>query len=230
MATRSPSLRTETMIKIAPSILAADFGNLRSQIEEAERGGADWIHIDVMDGHFVPNITFGPMLVSAARKCTRLPLDVHLMIEEPDRFIKDFSEAGADRITVHQEASLHLHRTLEAIKERNVKAGIALNPATPVFSLEEIVGVTDLILIMTVEPGYGSQSFIPFTLRKIREARKLVEEIQKEIFIEVDGGINPQTAPEVVRAGADVLVAGTAIFREPSIAKAISTLRSAATP
>jgi ribulose-phosphate 3-epimerase len=218
------------MIKIAPSILAADFGNLRSQIEEAERGGADWIHIDVMDGHFVPNITFGPMLVSAARKCTRLPLDVHLMIEEPDRFIKDFSEAGADRITVHQEASLHLHRTLEAIKERNVKAGIALNPATPVFSLEEIVGVTDLILIMTVEPGYGSQSFIPFTLRKIREARKLVEEIQKEIFIEVDGGINPQTAPEVVRAGADVLVAGTAIFREPSIAKAISTLRSAATP
>jgi ribulose-phosphate 3-epimerase len=230
MATRSPSLRTETMIKIAPSILAADFGNLRSQIEEAERGGADWIHIDVMDGHFVPNITFGPMLVSVARKCTRLPLDVHLMIEEPDRFIKDFSEAGADRITVHQEASLHLHRTLEAIKERNVKAGIALNPATPVFSLEEIVGVTDLILIMTVEPGYGSQSFIPFTLRKIREARKLVEEIQKEIFIEVDGGINPQTAPEVVRAGADVLVAGTAIFREPSIAKAISTLRSAATP
>ena len=216
------------MIKIAPSILAADFGNLRSQIEDAERGGADWIHIDVMDGHFVPNITFGPMLVSTARKCTRLPLDVHLMIEKPDQFIKAFCDAGADRLTVHQEASSHLHRTLEAIKECNVKAGIALNPATPILSIKEIAHDADLILVMTVEPGYGNQSFIPYTLKKIREARTLVEEIRKDIFVEVDGGINSKTAPAVVEAGADVLVAGTAVFKERSIAKAISSLRASA--
>ncbi len=214
------------MIKIAPSILAADFSNLRSQIEEAERGGADWIHIDVMDGHFVPNITFGPMLVSAARKCTRLPLDVHLMIENPDQFIEKFCEAGADRITVHQEASLHLHRTLEAVKDCKVKAGIALNPATPILSIKDVIDEVDLLLVMTVEPGYGSQPFIPFTLRKIREARKLVEGTKKDIYIEVDGGINPTTASEVVTAGANVLVAGTAIFHEPSIARAISALRA----
>ncbi len=218
--------RDAAMIKIAPSILAADFGSLRSQIEEAERGGADWIHVDVMDGHFVPNITFGPMLVSAARKCTKLPLDVHLMIEEPDQFIKAFCDAGADRLTVHQEASRHLHRTLEAIKECRVKAGIALNPATPVPSIKEIAHETDLILVMTVEPGYGNQSFIPYTLGKIREVRRLVQEIKKDIFIEVDGGINSKTASEVVEAGADVLVAGTAVFKEPSITKAISSLRS----
>jgi ribulose-phosphate 3-epimerase len=216
------------MIKIAPSILAADFSNLRSQIEQAERGGADWIHIDVMDGHFVPNITFGPMLVSAARKCTHLPLDVHLMIENPDQFIEKFCEAGADRLTVQQEASLHLHRTLEAVKDCKAKVGIALNPATPLLSIKEVIDEVDLLLVMTVEPGYGSQPFIPFTLRKIREARKLIDGIQKDIFIEVDGGINTRTASEVVKAGANVLVAGTAIFGESSIEKAVSKLRAAA--
>lgn len=216
------------MVKIAPSILAADFRNLRSQIEEADRGGADWIHIDVMDGHFVPNITFGPMLVSAVRQCTRLPLDVHLMIEEPDRFIQNFCEAGADRITIHQEASLHLHRTIEVIKDCKAKVGIALNPATPVLCIKDIIDETDLVLVMTVEPGYGSQPFIPSTLRKIREVKKMIDDSHKDIFIEVDGGINEKTASEVVKAGANVLVAGTAIFGESSIAKAISAIRATA--
>jgi len=213
------------MIKIAPSILAADFLNLGRQITEAGLAGADWLHLDVMDGHFVPNITFGPSLVKAIRSCTKLPLDVHLMIEEPDKYITDFRSSGADIITVQQETCSHLYRTIQSIKETGSKAGVALNPSTPVSSLSEIISEVDLVLIMTVEPGFGGQKFIRRTLRKIQEAHDMIKHVNREIFLEVDGGIDQYTASEVVNAGADVLVAGTSIFQSGSISKAIASLR-----
>jgi ribulose-phosphate 3-epimerase len=215
------------MLKIAPSLLAANFAQLEKQINEAEQGGADWIHLDVMDGHFVPNITFGPALVSSVRTCTKLPLDVHLMISDADKFIGPFRDAGADIITVHQESCLHLYRTIQAIKESGSKAGVALNPSTPVDTLQNVIEDLDLVLIMTVEPGFGGQRFIKSTLRKIQDIKKMITSSTKDIFLEVDGGIDQDTAAEVIGAGANVLVAGTSVFKAKSMKAAIASLRAA---
>lgn len=214
------------MIKIAPSILSADFARLGEQIAAAEAAGADYIHVDVMDGHFVPNITVGPLVVEAARRATKLPLDVHLMIEAPERYIARFAEAGADIITVHVETSPHLHRTVQRIKELGARAGVSLNPATPLNTLEELLPYVDLVLLMTVNPGFGGQEFIPTMLPKIRRLRDILTERQLSIELEVDGGINAETAPQVVAAGANVLVAGAAIFEaEESVAEAVRRIR-----
>ena len=214
------------MVKIAPSILSADFARLGEQVAEAEAAGADYIHIDVMDGHFVPNITVGPLVVEAVRRTTRLPLDVHLMIEAPERYIARFADAGADIITVHVEACPHLHRVVQQIKGLGVKAGVSLNPATPLGSLEEILGDVDLVLVMTVNPGFGGQEFIAGMLSKIRRLRRRLDERGLKCELEVDGGINAETAPEVVAAGANVLVAGQAIFgAEEGVAEAMRRIR-----
>ncbi len=217
-------------IKIAPSIVAADFARLGDQVAQAEAAGADYIHIDVMDGVFVPNISVGLPAVEALRRVTRLPLDVHLMIARPEGFIKAFAEAGADIITVHQECSPHLHRTVEEIKQRGKRAGVALNPATPLSTLEEILPYLDLVLIMTVDPGFTGQDFIPSTLTKIERLSQLIAESRGCCELEVDGGINPHTAPKVAKAGAEVLVAGSAIFSDPDgIVRAIERLRDSVT-
>lgn len=214
-------------IFIAPSILSADFAKLGQEVVEVERGGADWLHVDVMDGHFVPNITFGALVMGAIAPLTKLPLDVHLMIENPERYIPDFAKAGAHIITVHQEACVHLHRVLHMIKEHGVKAGVALNPATPVSSIREVLEDVDLVLVMTVNPGFGGQAFIPSTLRKIKELKELREELGlKNLRIEVDGGISAATAPLVTQAGADVLVAGNAVFGRSDRSAAIQEIRS----
>ncbi|WP_019533660.1 ribulose-phosphate 3-epimerase [Paenibacillus ginsengihumi] len=215
------------MLRIAPSILSADFSRLGAEIADVEKGGADWIHVDVMDGHFVPNMTIGPLVVEAIRPVTALPLDVHLMIEQPDRYIPAFARAGADLISVHVEACTHLHRTVGFIKEQGVKAGIVLNPATPLAVLDYVLDEQpDLILLMTVNPGFGGQQFIPAMLRKIRELRRMLNERGlSHIDIEVDGGINEHTARQVIEAGANVLVAGNAVFNEPDRAEAIRRIR-----
>jgi len=214
------------VIKIAASILSADFARLGEQVKEAESAGADYIHVDVMDGHFVPNLTIGPLVVAAIRPLTRLPLDVHLMIESPERYIADFVHAGADNITVHQEACAHLHCVVQQIKELNRRAGVAINPATPVGTLEEILPFVDLVLVMTVNPGFGGQSFIKTMLQKIAAMRKMIDERSLNIELEVDGGIHTETASRVVAAGARVLVAGSAVFNEQeSIAQALKSLR-----
>ena len=218
-------------IKIAPSILSADFARLGEQVMEAEAAGADYIHVDVMDGHFVPNLSMGPVVVEALRPCTKLPLDVHLMIEEPDRMIADFAKAGANILTVHAEATPHLHRTVQNIKERSVKAGVSINPGTSLAAIEEILPFVDLVLIMTVNPGFGGQGFISQVLPKIAALRKLLDAGGHAAEIEVDGGVNAETAPSVIKAGGRVLVAGSAIFnkREP-VAAAIERLRHSLQP
>lgn len=217
------------LVKIAPSILSADFARLGEQVKEAEAAGADYIHVDVMDGHFVPNITVGPLVVRALRRITSLPLDVHLMVEKPELFVEDFSKAGADIITVHWEACPHIHRVLLKIKRMGKKAGVSINPATPVWVLEEIAREVDLILAMTVNPGFGGQSLIPSVLTKVEKLRDMLKREKASPEIEVDGGINEQTAPLVVRAGAQVLVAGAAVFESPlGIKEAIQRIKAAA--
>jgi ribulose-phosphate 3-epimerase len=215
------------MVYVAPSILSANFAKLGEEIKEAEIGGADWIHVDVMDGHFVPNITIGPLVVEAIRPVTKLPLDVHLMIEQPDRYIPDFVKAGADLISVHVEACTHLHRTLHLIKQSGVKAGVVLNPATPISLIEHVLDEQlDLVLIMTVNPGFGGQAFIPGMLNKIRTLREQANaKGLTGLHIEVDGGINEVTARQVAEAGANVLVAGNAVFGQSDRAEAISRIR-----
>lgn len=200
------------MIKIAPSILSADFSRLGEEVKAAENAGAHMIHIDVMDGHFVPNITIGSLVVKSLRKITGLPLDVHLMIEDPDKYLKDFIEAGADILTVHCEACRHLHRTVQAIKEGGVKAGVSLNPATPLWNLENILHEVDMVLLMSVNPGFGGQEFIPASVEKIRRLKKMIAEAALSVPIEVDGGIKPANAKTVADAGADILVMGSAFF------------------
>ncbi|MGA2112168.1 MAG: ribulose-phosphate 3-epimerase [Anaerolineales bacterium] len=217
------------MVKIAASVLSADFSRLVAQIQEAEAGGADYIHVDVMDGHFVPNLTLGAPVLSAFRPASRLPYDVHLMIESPEKYVQDFARAGADIITVHQEACIHLNRVIEQIKELGKRAGVAINPATSAGSLEEILPFVDLVLVMTVNPGYGGQSFIPTMPEKIAAVRRQILDRNLKAELEVDGGIAAETAGIVVRAGATVLVAGSAVFRNPAgIATAIRQLREAA--
>jgi len=202
-------------VKIAPSILSCDFGRLAEEIAAVERGGADWIHVDVMDGRFVPNITIGPVVVAGARRATRLPLDVHLMIEDPDRYLEAFAKAGADVLTVHAEACRHLHRTVQQIRALGVKAGVALNPGTPLSAVEEVLGDLDLLLIMSVNPGFGGQAFIPSSVDKVRRARALLDGLGTRAELEVDGGVDASNVAELSRAGATVLVAGSAVYGHP---------------
>lgn len=214
------------MTIIAPSILSANFARLGEEVQAVEAAGADWIHVDVMDGHFVPNLTFGPPVISAIRAATKLPFDVHLMIERPELSIADYIAAGADRITVHAEACVHLHRTVHYIKEKGLPAGVAINPATPVSVLEPILHDLDLVLIMTVNPGFGGQKFIPYSLVKLRQLRAMLEEQGlDDVHVQVDGGVNPTTAAVIREAGANVLVAGNAVFSEEDRAAAIAVLR-----
>lgn len=213
-------------IKFAPSILAADFARLGQQVQDAEAAGVDYIHVDVMDGHFVPNITIGPLIVQSLRPVTRLPLDVHLMIEQPERYLADFARAGADILTVHVETCPHLHRTIQQIKELGVKAGVTLNPATPLSTLEEILPEVDLVLIMSVNPGFGGQSYIPGSTTKIARLRAMLDAIGSDADLEVDGGVNPATIGEITAAGATVLVAGSAIFNQrASVQQNVQQLR-----
>ena len=217
----------EKMIKLAPSILATDFSRLGEEVAACEAAGADYIHVDVMDGHFVPQITVGPLIVEALRPRTRLPLDVHLMIEEPEKHIQAFAQAGADILTVHQEASPLLYRLIERIKGLGLHAGVSINPMTPIASVEEVLPYIDLLLLMTVDPGYGGQTFIPSMLEKIKKVRSLLDEKGFSCELEVDGGINSDIAPQVVAAGATVLVAGTAVFKQgEEIGAALKALRA----
>jgi len=217
------------MIKLAPSILSADFARLGEQVAEVTRAGADYIHVDVMDGHFVPNITIGAPVVAAIRPLTSLPLDVHLMIEHPERYISEFVHAGADIITVHVEACPHLHGAIELIKKLGARAGVSLNPPTPIGAAEEFLHHVDLVLIMSVNPGFGGQSFIPETLPRIANMRKILDDRGLSAELEVDGGINADNAPDIVEAGANVLVAGNSVFRaEDGISRALQRLREAA--
>lgn len=212
------------MVKIAPSILSADFSQLGSEVRRVEKH-ADMLHVDVMDGHFVPNITFGPPVVAAIRKVTKLPLDVHLMIDNPDRFVDEFAAAGADSISVHVEAVTHLNRTIARIKESNAKAAVVLNPATPLTALDYVLEDVDMVLLMTVNPGFGGQKFLQSVLPKIRALRELLDSKKLRTAIEVDGGINAETARLAASAGADVLVAGSYIYGSKDAAAAIKSLR-----
>ncbi len=229
--TRYMLSRGSEMVKIAPSILSADFGRLAEQVSEAEEAGADWIHVDVMDGSFVPNITIGPAVTEAVRSATDLPIDVHLMIKNPDQHLSAFADAGADYLTVHQETCVHLHRTIDSIRGLGVKPGITLNPATPLKAIEDILSYVDLALVMSVNPGFGGQSFISSSTEKIKNLKNMIEQKGlKDLELEVDGGINLDTAAPAVSAGSTVLVAGSAIFGHPEgISEAIRHLRKAVT-
>ena len=212
------------MIRIAPSILSANFVRLEEDIKAVENAGAHMLHIDVMDGHFVPNITLGYSIVAAIRKITKLPLDVHLMIDNPDIFVKEFADAGADFLTVHAEACIHLHRSVQYIKQNGVKAGVSINPATPVLCLENILSDIDMVLLMSVNPGFGGQEFIPSTMEKIRTVKKMLSDAGAAALIEVDGGVKIENAREVADAGADILVMGSAFFKSDNYSKTMETL------
>jgi ribulose-phosphate 3-epimerase len=215
-------------VEIAPSILAADFASLGEEIRAVERGGANLLHVDVMDGHFVPNISIGVPVVESLRKATRLPLDVHLMIENPERYIRTFSEAGADMISVHQEATHHLDRVLTMIREHGCRPGAVINPATPVSALSEVLDSVDHVLVMSVNPGFGGQKFIPGALEKIRRLKEIRERYNYSFRIEVDGGLGPENVMDVVRAGGEILVAGTSIFHTPDPAEAVRAMKQIA--
>jgi len=215
----------KALIKIAPSLLSADFRNIEKEIKKVERCGVDLLHLDIMDGHFVPNITFGPMIVRAINQCTKLPLDVHLMIENPDFYVESFVKSGADYLTISIESCRHLHRTISLIKSFRVKVGCALNPATPFELVKPVIKELDLLLLMTVNPGFGGQKFITPVLFKISEAKKFIQERKLKMKIEVDGGINPKTAGRVKEAGATILVAGDAIFKSENYCQVIKDLR-----
>ncbi len=216
------------MALLAPSILSADFSCLAKQVQIVEENGADLIHVDVMDGHFVPNLTFGPIIVQAVKHISTLPIDVHLMVNNPMQFLDWFAGSGAEFLTIHQEACVHLDRAVNYIKSLGCKAGISLNPATPVETVQHLLPQLDLVLVMSVNPGFGGQSFIPYTLQKIAHLADLREKLKANFLIEVDGGINTDTAKQVLQAGADVLVAGNAIFKQPSIAEACRALKEIA--
>jgi ribulose-phosphate 3-epimerase len=214
-------------IIVAPSILSADFTRLGDEIRAVQDAGADWIHIDVMDGHFVPNITIGPLVVEAAKRVARIPLDVHLMISEPSRYVDDFINAGADILSVHVEADHHLHRTLTHIRELGAKAGVAVNPSTGIETIKHVLPELDVVMLMTVNPGFGGQKFIRSMLSKIMDLRSVIDESGREILIEVDGGVSPATADELARAGADAFVAGSAVYGNPPYADVIRKLHAA---
>jgi ribulose-phosphate 3-epimerase len=220
---------TDRRTLIAPSLLSADFARLGEEVRAVEEAGADWLHVDVMDGRFVPNITIGPLVIEAIRRETSLPLDVHLMIESPERYVDAFAKAGANTIGVHTETCPHLHRTVEAIREAGARAAVAINPSTPASAVQEVLGDVDQVLVMTVNPGFGGQKFIESTLPKIEILRRWIDERELEISLEVDGGIGPETIARPARAGADVFVAGTAVFRTGDYTEAIEGLRRAAT-
>ncbi|MBM7705365.1 ribulose-phosphate 3-epimerase [Chryseomicrobium aureum] len=215
------------MVKVAPSILAADFANLQSEVQLVDQAGADWIHIDVMDGHFVPNITMGTLVVDAIRPHTKLPLDVHLMIENPDQYIESFVKAGADIITVHVEACRHLHRTLQHIKSQGIQCGVVLNPHTPISTIEHVLEEVDVVLFMTVNPGFGGQSFIPSVLKKVKQLADLKQQHGYTFEIEIDGGVNKETVKECVAAGATVVVAGSAIYGAADKEQALRDIKEA---
>ena len=213
------------MIKLAPSILSADFARLLEDVKKVEKAGCEYLHIDVMDGHFVPNITLGPGIVKSLRKDVNMVFDAHLRIENPDNYIKEFADAGCDIIVVHQEACTHLHRTIQNIKSHGIKAGVALNPATPIETIKYVLQDVDMVLLMSVNPGFGGQSYIPVVTEKIKELKALIDEMNLDIDIEVDGGVKPSNIAEVVNAGANVIVAGSAIFNAGDIDEAVKSLR-----
>jgi len=219
---------TEKRILISPSLLSADFARLGEEVRAVEDAGADWLHLDVMDGHFVPNITIGPLVVEAIKKFARVPLDVHLMISDPDSYLEAFHDAGADVLTVHPEATHHLHRTLTRIRELGMKAGAALNPSTGLEAVKYVMPQLDVLMIMTVNPGFGGQSFISSLLPKVRESRELIDTSGYPVLLEIDGGVSPKTAPDLARQGADVFVSGSAVFGHPPYGEVMSKLRMSA--